>query len=154
MPMGGGRSRRALMRQAPRLTFSGSPLDDYSVLVLLGRAFLQRRQLLPDGGAHVELRIGMLEVLRGLAVLNEVGGLFEGLLERGGRGDRVLEKRLAEVREVAVVGAAEGAVLRIGGGRNECRVGFERLEKHAGIAGGHNEYAPLYAGLVERLAQF
>ena len=81
-------------------------MDDYSVLVLLGRAFLQRRQLLPDGRAHIDLWIGVIQVLGSFTVLDEVGRLFERLLERGCRGDRVFQERLAEVGEVAVIGAA------------------------------------------------
>ena len=88
------------------------PLDDHSVRVLVVLAtVLQLRKLFPDSRPYVELGIGVFQVLGGLAVLDEVGGLLERLFERGGRGNRVLKERFPEVREVAVILTAQGAVL-------------------------------------------
>ena len=79
------------------------------------------------------------------------GGLVERVLERGARGQRVLQERLAEPGEVAVVLAAEGAVLGIGGGHDRSGVALQLIEKHARVARRHDDHAPADAGRIQRL---
>src|SRR5579862_5321954 len=75
---------------------------------------LERGQSLPDASAHPDLRVGMDLVLGRLAALNQLRRLPECLFQGFGTRYGILQKRLAEIGEVAVVVAAERAVSRIG----------------------------------------
>src|SRR5437879_3685309 len=127
--------------------------DGRGLVVATFAARLELGQLLPDQRSHVELRVRVSLVLRALAALDEPRCLLECLLQRVAARHGIAQEGFPEVREMAVGLTSEGGVRGIGGGDDQRGVGFQSIEEHPGVAGGHDDHAPLDAGLVQRLPQ-
>src|SRR5271165_1698479 len=108
-----------------------------------------RRHLLADK----QLRFGRAPLLGLLALgdarLRQLERLDEGILGA----QRVPEQRIAEIRRVALATAAEGRAVRGRGGHDQGVVVLERIDESAGVAGRHDDDAPLDAGAVEHVLE-